>query len=149
MRAGEICVRQVATIEPRASIVDAAKEMRERHVGDLIVVDRDDGRDVPMGVVTDRDVVLCVVAQELDPARLEVSDVMERELVTALETEEIADVLRRMRKHGVRRVPVVDAMGTLVGVFSLDDALLEACDELVDISAVSRDQMRREYARRR
>jgi CBS domain-containing protein len=149
MRAGEICVRQVATIDARASVVDAAKEMREQHVGDLVVVDRDGGREVPMGVVTDRDVVLCVVAQGLDPARLEVSEVMERELVTALETEEVSDVLRRMRKHAVRRVPVVDAAGALIGIFSLHDALLETCDELVDIAAVARDQLRREYARRR
>jgi len=148
MKAGEICVRQVATIDPRASIVDAAKEMREHHVGDVIVVDRDDGRAVPLGIITDRDVVLSVVADERDPRALGVSDVMGPELVTAMEHEELADVLRRMRRHAVRRVPVVDAMGSLVGVLSVDDALAEMSDELADLTAISLDQMRREYGRR-
>lgn len=147
MKAGEICVRQVATIDPRASVVDVAKEMREQHVGDLIVVDRDDGRAVPLGIITDRDVVLSVVANERDPRGLAVSEVMAPELVTAMEHEELAEVLRRMRRHAVRRVPVVDAMGSLVGVLSIDDALAEMSDELADLTAISLAQLRREYGK--
>jgi len=149
MRTSEVCIRQVATIHPHASVLAAAKQMREQHVGDLLVTERRGERDVPTGIVTDRDLATSVLARELDPTELEVCDVMERDLVTASDDEDVGEVLRRMRKFGVRRVPVLDPSGALLGVLTLDDALDAICTELAELAAVSRHQLRIEYGRRR
>src|SRR5262245_26904276 len=121
MTVGEICTRTVTTIHPAETVVDAAQRMRDEHVGDVVVVD--DGRR-PLGILTDRDIVVSAVAQSPDQLHaLRVSDVMSREVVTALSHEAVEDALSRMRKLGVRRLPVVSGDGRLVGIISLTDVL--------------------------
>ena len=124
MTVGEICTRNVV-VTPRAeAIVDAAKRMRSSHVGDLIVVDNRNGRHIPVGIVTDRDIVISVVAGDPDHINyLLVSDVMSDELVTAGEHDSVETALNRMKEHGVRRLPILDADGALVGILTLDDVL--------------------------
>jgi CBS domain-containing protein len=124
MTVGDICNRNVVVAPKTEMIIDAAKRMRASHVGDLIVVDHRNGLHVPIGIVTDRDIVISVVAG--DPQHLSyllVSDVMSSDLVTAEEHESIETALKMMQEHGIRRLPVVDEDNTLVGILTLDDIL--------------------------
>lgn len=123
MNAGSFCTRDVATCDPDTTILDTARLMRERHVGDLVVIDRTNGGARPMGVLTDRDLVLAVIAAEADPGALFAADVMSEPLVTAHEGDDLWQLARRMRLNGVRRMPVIDAQGNLVGLVALDDLL--------------------------
>jgi CBS domain-containing protein len=149
MRVGEICSREVSHIGRTVSVIEAARRMRVEHVGDLVVVAERGGRAVPVGVLTDRDVVVGILAKDVDHLRsLDVGDVMDGTLVTASEDEDVAPVLRRMRSFGVRRVPVVDARGILVGILSLDDVIPALSDELAEIAALVSRQAHREHSRR-
>jgi len=98
--------------------------MAEYNVGDLIVVD-DRAGDLPrpVGIVTDRDLVVRVLAHERVPSQIAVGDVMHSELVTALESDDLESVLGKLRSHAIRRIPIVDREGRLQGIISLDDLL--------------------------
>jgi CBS domain-containing protein len=131
MTAGEICTRNVVVTRKEETIVDAAKRMRMFHVGDLVVVERDGDRRRPIGILTDRDIVLSVVAS--DPGYAYgclVNDVMTSDLAMARETDGLMDVLKKMQAHGVRRMPVIDGEGDLVGIVAFDDVARVLADEL-------------------
>ena len=123
MSVGSLCNHNVATIAASAGIVEAAARMREAHVGDLVVTELRNGVSVPIGMVTDRDLVLEVLAQGTDPAMLKVSDVMNADLVTVQEDNGLEYALREMRRKGFRRVPVVSRKNALVGILSIDDVI--------------------------
>ena len=120
---GEICIRSV-TIAFRLTPLDgAAQLMRENHVGCLVVVDEIGGQRIVVGMLTDRDIVTAVVAADLAPSTLRVEDVMTTDLVTAREDDSLIDLIRTMRRKGIRRIPVVGQQGELLGLATLDDAL--------------------------
>ena len=123
MSVASICTRHVFTIDADADTSQAAKAMREYHVGFLVVTSKQDGREVPVGVLTDRDIVLEVVAQNVDPKSVVAKDIMTPKPLVVREHAPIHDTLLQMRAAGVRRVPVQDAHGKLVGVLSLDDVV--------------------------
>jgi CBS domain-containing protein len=130
-------------------LLDAARRMRQLHVGCLVVVDGPAGEHRPIGILTDRDIVVGVLAQTDQKLHLlSVDDVMTQKLVLAREGEDLDEVLRRMRAKGVRRVPVVDPRGTLKGLLSFDD-ILEHVREQVGALAelVGRERRREETAR--
>jgi predicted transcriptional regulator len=111
--------------------------MRDAHIGNIVVVEDREGKKVPAGVVTDRDIAVQLVAKEIDPHDIAVSDLMGQELFVAREEEDIHDVIQRMRYRGVRRLSVVSPDGALAGVIALDDLLKYLADELVGIARVS------------
>ncbi len=120
--------------------------MRKHHVGALIVVDEPNGRRIPAGIITDRDIVVEVLGNELDASQTTVSQVMSAKLVIAQETEDTAVAVERMHMHGVRRLPIVNHGGSLVGVFTLDDAvklLAERATEFVEIASKAHTHERR------
>jgi predicted transcriptional regulator len=137
MRVGEVCTRTVVQCSKHANVSDAAKIMRDAHIGNIVIIDERDGKKVPIGVVTDRDIVVQIVAKDVDPREIAVTYLMGRELFLALEEEDIHEVIQRMRYRGVRRLPVVSSDDTLVGVIALDDLLEFLADELVGIARVS------------
>ncbi len=149
MDVGEICTRDVVITTRDTTVVEAARLMREYHVGDLVVVDESSGRRVPVGIVTDRDIVVGVVALGLDPAVLTVGDIMGGELATAAEQDDVYETLQVMRARGVRRVPVVGADGTLAGILALDDVLEILAEELdAAVKVVAREQANETQRRR-
>jgi CBS domain-containing protein len=113
----------VATVAARTDVVDAAKLMRDQHVGDLIVTEPRGGQTVPIGILTDRDIVVGVIAKRVAPDTVTVGDVMTRNVLTVREDASLEFALREMRRHGVRRAPVVRANGGLVGVIAFDDVI--------------------------
>jgi CBS domain-containing protein len=148
MKAGELCNRQVVIASPELSVVDAARRMREHHVGDLIIVEPANGGNEPVGIVTDRDLVLEVLADNAAQATsMRVAAVMTCELVTAREEDDVADILRTMRRSGVRRMPVVNTEGSLEGILTYDDLLEWFVEELEGLVAVVEGERRVEEKR--
>lgn len=142
----EVCVLDVVCCGRSTGIIEAARMMRKHHSGDLIVVDDPGGDRIPVGILTDRDIVVEVLGNELDPAKTTVAQVMSSKLVIAEGSEDTAVAVERMHLHGVRRLPVVDHSGGLIGVFTLDDALkLHAARaaEFVEIAAKGQTHERR------
>lgn len=123
MNIGELCTRDTFIIQKDDSIVEAAKLMRVFNVGDLIVVSANTEGNTPVGIVTDRDIVLGVVADNTDPQSVKVAEIMSKELVTGSEEDGIYESIERMRTHGIRRLPVVNKEGYLVGILCVDDLL--------------------------
>lgn len=123
MTVSVICNHNVATIPASDGVTDAAVRMREEHVGTLLVVERSGSAHVPVGIVTDRDIVVGVVAKRVAADSLTVGDIMTRNPLTVREDDAIAFALREMRRRGVRRAPVVGKRGELVGIVSLDDVI--------------------------
>lgn len=148
MTAGEFCIREVTTAERDMSIVEAAKLMRDRHVGALVVLGSSD-RPEPVGLLTDRDLVVEVIGEEVAVDAVTVGDIMSTELVVAREEDGLWDVLQRMRARGVRRVPVVDRGNFLVGILSADDVLELLADELGALSRLVRREQVQEARHRR
>lgn len=148
MTIGTICNRDTVFTTRNSSIVDAAQLMRDHHVGDLVVVDEQAGRRVPVGIVTDRDLVIEILARQVEPGSVTIGDIMSGELVTARESDGLFDTLQRMRAKGVRRVPVVDAGGALAGIVAVDDFLDLLAEEISALARlVSREQARERTAR--
>ena len=145
----EICVLDVACCARNTSILAAARMMRLHHTGDLVVVD-DPGEDrVPVGIITDRDIVMEVLGKELDPYKTTVGEVMSSRLVIAGSSEDTADAIERMRVHGVRRVPVVNDAGGVIGIVTLDDMLkVHAAQATALVDIVSKEQTHEQRARR-
>lgn len=127
---GEICTRSVSIAFRDTPLNGAARLMRENHVGCLVVVDDSAGQRIVLGMLTDRDIVTAVVASDLDPAALSAGEVMTTDLVTAREDDSLIDLMRTMRRKGVRRIPVVGGQGELVGLVTLDDVLAILAEEL-------------------
>ncbi len=144
MTVGEVCNRQVVIARRTDTVSAAAREMRDYNVGDVIVVEEVEGERVPIGILTDRDIVIAGIAEHAGRIdTLTVGDVMSAPLVTAREDENLFDVLKRMRAQGIRRLPVVRADGGLEGIFTHDDAVGLLSEELADLSAlISREQKR-------
>jgi CBS domain-containing protein len=123
MQLKDICTSEVVFCERQTTVRQAAEIMRRKHVGDLVVVDDAGDERAPVGVVTDRDIVVKVVGNELDVGRVTVGEIMRTPIVVASETEDASDAIARMRVHGVRRLPIVDARGGLIGIITFDDLL--------------------------
>jgi CBS-domain-containing membrane protein len=148
MNAGELCSRAVVFAERGMGLAEAARLMRDYHVGCLVVVDESARGRVPAGIVTDRDVVVAVVAKDVDPRTLRVEDIMSGDPIKVREQDGILDALRLMRTRGVRRVPVTDAEGVLVGILALDDVLEAVAEELGELARAIASERAREVRAR-
>jgi signal-transduction protein with cAMP-binding, CBS, and nucleotidyltransferase domain len=148
MTIGEICTRDTVYTTRESSIAAAAQLMRAHHVGDLLVVEERAGQRIPVGIVTDRDLVIEILAKNVEPQTVTIGDVMNSDLLTARETDGLYETMQRMRARGVRRVPVTDAGGGLIGIVSVDDFLDLLADEFTALARlVSREQGREHRTR--
>lgn len=148
MKVGDLCRRGVICVDNSTDVTSAARRMREQHVGFLVVYKLGDPLRRPIGVLTDRDIVVEVVAAKVSPEELTVDDVMTREPLFASETDELSEVLQAMRLAGIRRVPVVDGREALVGVLAIDDALDTVTGLLCDITGSIKSELRHEWRSR-
>lgn len=148
LNASDICNRIVTIADRGMRVVQAAQLMRDHHVGCLVVVDETGAGRLVVGMLTDRDIVTAVVAKEVDAATLVVEDVMSRDVVTALDEDSITDLLKIMRRKGLRRLPVTTAQGALVGLVTIDDLLPLLAEQLRDIAlTIEAEQLREHRAR--
>jgi CBS domain-containing protein len=148
LTAGDICKRKVTVGYKHTSLVAAAQLMREDHVGSLVVVDDENGSRQVRGLITDRDIVMSVVATGLDPEPLRLEDIMTEDVITASETDSLLDLMRAMRVNGVRRVPVVGFQDELMGIVSMDDVLKILAHEMNTLVGSIDVGLKQERARR-
>ena len=141
MSAGEYCNREVVVVSKSESISEAILLMRKHHVGDVIVTEETKQGLAPVGILTDRDIVLEILAEDIDLSAVSIGDVMSYELVTVTESTTLIDTIKLMRQKGVRRIPVVNDAGNLEGLLSVDDLLELLAEQLTDIVAlISKEQ---------
>jgi CBS domain-containing protein len=149
MAIGEICSRDVVFARREESVAAGAGLMRKHHVGCLVIVDEAGGKRRPAGIVTDRDIVLAVVAPGIDAETILLGDVMSPELVAVREDAGVAEVIDLMRLKGVRRLPVVDAAGSLIGLLAADDLIMLLAEEMSGLAAMlSREEKQERISRK-
>ena len=149
MQLKDLCVLDVACCTPDITVSAAARLMREHHTGDLVVIDNADEEREPVGIVTDRDIVVEVLARGRDPSKTTVSEIMSKQLVIASGSEDAMQALQRMADHGVRRVPVVDDEQCVLGIVTLDDMLRVHAEQATSLAhVVSKEQSREQRVRR-
>lgn len=149
MRVGDFCIRDVVQCTRNASALELAQLMRESHVGGVVVVDQPNGKKIAVGIVTDRDLVIEVMAKERDPALVTAKDLMGGEFVTVGEGNDVYETAELMRDRGVRRTPVVDDQGALLGIVTLDDLLRIIGEQLALLARViARERSQERQSRR-
>lgn len=144
MSVGTICNREVVIAAKESSVSEAAKLMREYHVGNVIVTENRNGLNYPVGVVTDRDIVIKLIAKDIDIDAVDVGIIMAEELVVAKESDNLIDTVKKMCSKGVRRLPVVDEAGALVGILAMDDLIDLFAEQLRDLAGLIRKVIRKE-----
>jgi len=136
MHISEICTRSLVTCTRDTPAAELARKMRDQHVADVLVIEDRAGRPAPVGLVTDRDLVVEVIARGRDPNQVRAAELMCANLETVRDSELIYDAIWHMRKRQVLRLPVVDAHGGLVGVLTADDVAEFLASELGELSRV-------------
>lgn len=145
MKAGELANETVATIGPQATLMEAADAMRENHVGDLVVVEQQGNTKRPIGIITDRDLVLALSKSGPDGfVKKTVGDRMSQVLIMARREEPVEEVLGNMRDNGVRRIPVVDVDDNLVGILTFDDFVGYLGDHLLSLGELVQSELSQE-----
>lgn len=144
MGIGEICKREVVVTYKSVVLSEAARAMRDRHAGSLVVVEDTDRGRLPVGMLTDRDITVAVVARDLDARNMAVGDIMTPNPLTVREGETFLDTLRLMRRHGIRRAPVVGEHGELVGIVAIDDVIDVLAGEMTELAGAIRSEQARE-----
>jgi predicted transcriptional regulator len=148
MLVSEFCNREVVIVDRATTILEAAKLMRSEHVGDLVVADNRNGRQVPVGILTDRDIVVELLAEEIELDKVSVGDAMSYELLSVKEQDGLQETIEKMRNRGVRRLPVVDDAGVLVGIVTVDDLMELIAEQLTDLVRLVGNELVGERARR-
>ena len=137
----------VAVVEPETPALVAAQLMRQHHIGALVVVDAEQ-KSFPVGIVTDRDLVLALMAEGLDPAMFTAGDIMSVELVLARPDMDAMEALTLMRSHRLRRLVIADDEGRLVGIVALEDLLELLTRELAALASAAIGARDREFEQR-
>ncbi len=148
MPISEFCNREVITVEAEDCALEAARLMRRHHVGDVVVIEKQNSIRKPVGIVTDRDLVVEIMATGLDPAVITTGDIMASELVTVKESAGIFETIQYMRRKAVRRSPVIDDSGGLIGIITMDDLLRLLSTELSELTRIIDQETDKESRRR-
>ncbi len=148
LNVGSVASRVVVTAPPAMPVVQAARLMRQEHTGTLVVVDPTAAPVKPLGLVTDRDLVMEVLAQKMSPDLVSVGDLLTRPLATVREDDALYDAIESMRRNGVRRLVVTNAQGDLVGLISMDDIIGVLAEELTGLSGTIGAEVRTERVQR-
>lgn len=148
MTIATICRREVITINSGGSLREAANLMREHHVGALVVTAESAGHEQVVGVITDRDIAIEILARNLDPADVKVGQLASRQLAAVPLTAGIAEAVALMREAGVRRLLVTEPDGRLAGFVSADDLLEALAGQLGVLAGALRSGIAREGTER-
>jgi len=145
----EFCKRDFVAVGRDDTVFKAAELMRQNHIGDVLVVKKIQDAVLPAGIVTDRDVVIEIVAPGLDPHVITVGDIMLPVIFTIEEDAGMSDAIRLMADKGVRRLPVVRKDGGLTGIITLDDLLLLMASQLCSVAELLAREQQNEADKRR
>lgn len=145
----ELCNRELVAVGRDDTVFKAAELMRENHVGDVLVTEVKQDKTLPVGIVTDRDIVVEIVAPGLDPKVITVGDIMVPHLSTIEEDAEVFHAIKLMTSKGIRRLPVIDKYGSLTGILTLDDLLMMMAKESFSIAMLLKNEQKNELIKRR
>ncbi len=126
----ELIHRNVITISSYDSVSEAAYLMRNEDIGALVVTDKDSK---PIGIITDRDLVVSVIAERINPTEVTVEDIMTKDPVSVDEDTDLFDIIRILQEHSVRRLPITSG-GKLTGIVSVDDLIVVVATEVVNLA---------------
>ena len=140
----DYCNMNVICCESDKVISEVAALMRRHHVGDVIIVDYNNGLRVPIGIVTDRDIVIETIALDVDAKLFTAADLMMAPVATVQEDASLTEALSIMRSKKVRRLPVVTRSGSLFGIITIDDFINLISSELSMIAGLTIEQTMRE-----
>lgn len=145
MRVGDYCNCDVIIINQDETPLDAVMLMRQYNVGNVVIVDNCEEDKTPLGIVTDRDIVLEIVAAEVDPSKVAVIDIVRKPLVTVSDNDDLCECTVHMKHNGVRRAPVINDRGYLVGIISTDDIIEILSEQLNDVVSLVSSQQQYEH----
>jgi CBS domain-containing protein len=134
MNVGQVCSRGVVSVQEGATVTEVAQLMRSRNVGAIVVVETRTGQPVARGIITDRDIVRAQLEHALDLSELAAFGIMTVDPLLLPEDTDIDEAMNRMLLHGVRRAPVIDTHGSLVGLISTDDLVSQMARELASLA---------------
>jgi len=149
MSVGEYCNRDVVVIEKTEPVREAIQLMRSNHVGDVVVVEMRENASIPLGILTDRDIVVEILAEDVDLDAVKVGEVMSYQLVTVNKETKLMDAVKLMRIKGVRRLLVVNEQDELLGILSVDDLLELVAEQLTDIVGLISNEITHEIKSRK
>ena len=144
MSIGEFCNREVIIARRDESVLEAAQLMRRYHVGAVVIVDEIKDKRYPVGVVTDRDLVMEVLANKLDPETVLIGEILAESVVTVRASDGVFETVQHMRSRGVRRAPVVDDNRELIGIIAVDDLIALLAEEMTELYKLIRHEQERE-----
>ena len=143
MNVGELCVRNVVVAEKDCPLHQVAMLMRRHQVGSVVVVSKERGGNRPVGIFTNRDMIMNIITEEIDVKSVSLKEAMSDVLITAHEDDDVNAVLEGMHEKGVRHIPVTDARGYLIGIFTASDVLGFLSTHISDLSLlIDRNQDR-------
>lgn len=125
------CREQVVAVSPDTPAVEVARVMSDKNVGSVVVVSGDNR---PVGVLTDRDLTVRVMAQERNPGEVRAGDIVTRDVITFRDSMGVYEAIQKMTTEGVRRMPVVDDGGKLIGIVTMDDIIRMLGEEMAAIA---------------
>jgi CBS domain-containing protein len=150
MKLSELCNNKVVTVTSEDTVFYACKLLRNEHVGCLVVVDLYEGNSKPIGIITDRDVVVKVIAPDVVINKVLVKDVIDSKFITANINDDPHTALVLMRKHGIRRIPIINDTGELEGIITIDDLFEYLSNELNQLTrAIFMEQKREKVIRQK
>ena len=141
---GEICNRNVIIATRNTSVTELAQLMRKHHVGSIVITEPQNECNIPVGIITDRDLVIELLSKDVETKSISAGDIMSTDLVTVRDSNHVYDTLKLMRGKGIRRMPVVNDENVLVGILTVDDLLDVVISELDDIVNIVAIEQKRE-----
>ena len=134
MNVDSICNRNVVIADQATDALTAARLMHENHVGTIIIVDDINNAKRPIGIISDRDLVIEVLAKDVSPAQVTLKDAMNPDLICVRDDDDMMETVKIMCLEGIRRVPVVNEQGQLTGILTMDDLFEILADELSNLA---------------
>lgn len=138
-----LCNKKVITIKKDATLNNVSELMLKNHIGSIVVVETINGKQIPAGIVTDRDIALTVGAIS-KPGEIRVDQIMQSNPIVIKESDSMYETIGKMNRHGVKRLPVISDHGALCGIISADDILTLMGDDISKLTKIRESQLRNE-----
>jgi CBS domain-containing protein len=137
----DICGRQVVTATKDASVNEVAKLMKKHNVGNVVIIDNQVTTNKPIGILTDRDITMKIVAEDVDARQISAGDIMTENLLLLHGNQSINEAIDMMCAKGVRRAPISDDTHKIIGIASIDDLFILLAEEMGSLSKLIRKQV--------
>lgn len=145
----KIASSRAITVPRETSLAEVARLMRDNHVGDVVVTEQKAGRLAPVGILTDRDIVMATIAVGAPIEPLLAGDVMTAEVACISADASLIDAIALMKEKGIRRLPLINKDASLIGIVTLEDIMALLSRELTALAQVAERQKEMELRRRR